>query len=49
MLATLLSQDNITHRITPVAGLAALVDLKDDLVKKDQVCLFFSHKLIQAD
>jgi cell division control protein 45 len=40
MLATLLSQDNITHRITPVAGLVALVDLKDDLATADQVCTF---------
>jgi cell division control protein 45 len=38
MLATLLKQDNITHRITPVAGLSALVELKDELSQNEQVC-----------
>lgn len=39
MLATLLGQDNITYRITPVAGLAALVDLKDYLAQNELVSL----------
>ena len=32
MLETLLRQDNITHRIRPVAGLTALVDVKNELL-----------------
>ena len=32
MLETLLRQDNITHRIRPVAGLTALVDVKGELL-----------------
>jgi len=37
MLATLLTQDNITHRITPVAGLKAFSDLKLELAQNEQV------------
>lgn len=37
MLATLLTQDNITHRITPVAGLAALAELKEELIQNEQL------------
>jgi cell division control protein 45 len=32
MLETLLRQDNITHRIRPVAGLTSLVDVKNELL-----------------
>lgn len=32
MLETLLRQDNITHRIRPVAGLTALVEVKNELL-----------------
>ncbi|CCA74544.1 related to TSD2 protein, required for DNA replication [Serendipita indica DSM 11827] len=37
MLATLLHQDNITHRLTPVAGLSAFADLKEELAQKEQL------------
>lgn len=37
MLAMLLGEDNITYRITPVAGLAALGDLKEELSQNEQV------------
>jgi cell division control protein 45 len=42
MLAMLLREDNITHRITPVAGLAALADLKEELSQNEQVRRFFT-------
>jgi cell division control protein 45 len=44
MLATLLTQDNITHRITPVAGLDAFRLLKDELAQNEQV----SWQLLQG-
>lgn len=31
MLGALFTQDNITHRVTPVAGLAGLVALRNEL------------------
>ncbi len=37
MLETLLRQDNITHRIRPVAGLTALVDVKNELLNYHDV------------
>ncbi|KAG8821865.1 hypothetical protein FRC17_009712 [Serendipita sp. 399] len=37
MLATLLAQDNITHRIMPIAGISALVNLKDYLAERAQL------------
>ncbi|KAG8827466.1 hypothetical protein FRC19_002919 [Serendipita sp. 401] len=37
MLATLLAQDNITHRITPIAGISALAGLKDYLAEREQL------------
>ncbi|KAG8827604.1 hypothetical protein FRC17_007750 [Serendipita sp. 399] len=37
MLATLLAQDNITHRLMPIAGISALVSLKDYLAERVQL------------
>jgi len=39
MLAELLKQDDVMHRIIPVSGLADLERMKDELVTYTEVCL----------
>ena len=46
MLETLLRQDNITHRIRPVAGLAALVDVKNELLDYHEVTNHLIHSVV---